>query len=138
MGLFGRKGKNAGNTVPEEWRCIKWGISSPLMLQLSDGICSIRAYGSFSCGVSDAGLLAENGCDAENGVSLRQFSNYLSDMVVRSFKDVLGARSGSMTEDGLLSSSELLSRATGEGVSSRLAEKGVSLVGLQVEKLLKA
>ncbi|OPL19173.1 MAG: hypothetical protein AVO35_12030 [Candidatus Aegiribacteria sp. MLS_C] len=137
MGLFGRRKKTV-STAPEEWREIRWEISSPLMVQFSDGIGSIRAFGRFSCEIADAALLAENGCDAHSSDSLKQFSNYLRDLVVRSFKNELGAVSGSMTGNTLLGNSELLSRAAMDGASPVLAQKGVSLAGLTVDELLKA
>jgi membrane protease subunit (stomatin/prohibitin family) len=136
MGLFGKK--KSGGFAPREWQEIRWGISSPLMVRLSGGIGKVRAFGSFRCEVTDAGLLAENGCDAESSESLKQYANYLSDMVVGAFRDELGARSAGMTEEELLGSSGMLSQATLEGAAAKLAEKGVALAGFNVERLLNA
>ncbi|MBN2588206.1 MAG: SPFH domain-containing protein [Candidatus Fermentibacteraceae bacterium] len=137
MGLFGKKSKS-GRLAPKEWQEIKWGISSPLMVRLSGGIGKVRAFGSFKCEVADAGLLAENGCDAGSSESLERFKHYLSDVVASSFRDVLGARSSGMTGEELQGSSEPLSRAALEGAVPKLAEKGVALVDLSVEKILNA
>lgn len=135
MGLFGKKKKTPD---PKQWSDVRWGTSSPVMVRLSSGAGRFRAFGRFSCEISDEALLKENGCDAASDESLDRFTGFISGTVAGVFADELGVLSRDMSEEELLDSAVELSEAMKRSASGILGEKGVSLVELSVERLLKS
>jgi len=124
--------------APAQWQDLKWGIASPQMLRLADGLGKIRAFGSFKCEISDPDLLRECGCDHADSDSLVKYTDYLTDLIVRFFSDTLAARSRSMTGEQLLGSTEILSEATLEEASEDLSRRGITLTEFKVERIVHA
>lgn len=134
-----RTGKSgSGNKVPAQWQDLKWGISSPQMLRLSDGIGKIRAFGSFKCEICDPDLLMNNGCDPADSKSIVTYINYLQHFIVRAFIATLAAESRSMTAEQLLDSTDILSEATLRKAGEDLSLKGITLTEFKVERILRA
>jgi membrane protease subunit (stomatin/prohibitin family) len=132
------KKNDPGDASPEGFQRLKWGMASPIMLGLSGGVVSVRAFGTFSCRISDPEKFSEEDCDPEDVNSVAQYSRYLTDVVVNSFRDVLGAESSSMSMEELLGSVDLFSSATSKQASATLIAKGLEITELRVMKVVKA
>ena len=139
MSIFKRilKRSEDSDDTPEAFREMKWGLASPLMLRLAGGIASIRAFGAFSCRVTDAGKLRKEGCDIEDENSVALFKPYLANLLVSSFKDVLGRESSSMSMEELISGVDKLSQAVKEEAAPLFSEKGLELLGVLVMRVVK-
>jgi len=130
------KGKE-GDDSPEALQNVKWGMASPLMLRLTGGIESIRAFGTFSCKVIDTSRLRQEGCNIDDQQSVEEFRKYLSDLIVNSFREVLGRESSLMSMEELISGAGKLARETVQEASTVISEKGLELTGLVVMKIIK-
>ncbi len=128
---------NEGDDSPEALQNMKWGMASPLMLRLTGGVDSVRAFGTFSCKVNDPSRLREEGCNIDDQESVDEFRKYLSNLIVNSFKDVLGRESSSMSMEEVISGAEILARETVQDASSVLRAKGLELTDLVVMGIMK-
>ena len=140
MGLFDsiRRKNRKLNDSPEALQQVKWGIASPLMLKFSGGIESIRGFGTFSCSVNDLSRLEEEGFDIEDVNSMAQLKLYLTDLLVSSFRDVLGRESPSMELEEMIGSMVELAQAVKEDTLTVFSKKGLELSGFVVMKIVKA
>lgn len=113
---------------------IKWGTPNPVIMRDNDfGMVRIRAFGSFSFKVSDAGLFMKEIFGAINKFSAENISSYLKSMVVSGFSDLVAETRISALD--LAAHYDELGYKSSDKMRNRFEKNGLTLVDLIVENI---
>jgi membrane protease subunit (stomatin/prohibitin family) len=111
-----------------------WGTKQPITMKDSEfGAVRIRGYGKYSFRVTDSGVFVNEVVGTQGRVSTSDVSNYLRDVVVSGFSDMLATASISLMD--LTSSLDELGAAARVKIGERFKSLGLELTDLLISNL---
>jgi len=114
----------------QEWNNLFWGTAMPVTIVIGSNLAQVRAYGKCSFAVADPARLEERVSDPD------QLTPYVKSLLMTSFSDAIGERSGEFSDMSQLTAitSQIIQELRTK-VEPRLYEIGLRLNSVSIEKI---